>query len=220
MIGIEAAPVQEADHDLELATRWSAGDREAGERLFERHYAAVARFFSNKVGLGATASDLVQKTFLACLEGLSRFRGDGSFRSYLFSIAYRVLCRHYRARRRKPQHFDFTAVSVHDLDPSPSRVVAQREEQRVLLEGLRRLPLDDQVLLELIYWESITVAQAAVILETPLGTTKSRLLRARRRLERALEELAHGSLLASTRSALDDWARGIREQALGGDDST
>ncbi len=201
--------------DLELARAWKRGERAAGEQLFERHYAAVARFFRNKVGDEA-ADDLVQKTFLACVEGLERYREEASFRTYLFSIAYRLLCRLYRARRRHPAPIDFAIVTVQALDPSPSAIVARRDEQRLLLEALRRLPFNYQVALELVYWESMTAADAAAVLEIPLGTAKTWSRRARQSLTRILGEIATSdALLRSTLSDLNDWARSLRAQLDG-----
>ena len=104
------------DSDAGLVEAWRAGDRAAGKRLFERHYAAVARFFRNKVG--EAGPDLIQRTFLACVEGRERFRQEASFRSYLFSIAYKVLCKHYREQRRSADRdggVDFAEASAHEL---------------------------------------------------------------------------------------------------------
>ena len=53
------------DAPARVLTAWRAGDREAGEALFERHYASVERFFLNKVRQGV--NDLIQSTFLACV---------------------------------------------------------------------------------------------------------------------------------------------------------
>ena len=136
----------EEDSDARLVEAWRGGDREAGKRLFERHYAGVARFFRNKVG--EAGPDLIQRTFLACVEGRERFRRESSFRSYLFSIAYKIVCKYYRERRRDAGRVDFEEESAHSLS-SPISAVAARQEQRLLLEGLRRLPVDYQVVLEL-----------------------------------------------------------------------
>jgi RNA polymerase sigma-70 factor (ECF subfamily) len=195
--------------DVELVDAWRTGDRSAGEALFERHYDAVARFFQNKVG--EAASDLIQRTFLACCEGSNRFRGDTNFRSYLFAIAYRLMCKHFDEQRR--DRLDFDSVSAHDLSPGATEVVAQRQEQRLVLEALRRIPLEHQVLLELHYWEQMTAAEAAAVLGIPLGTAKTRLRRARELLEARLAELASSpELLASTVANLEAWAQAIRDQ--------
>ncbi|PRP99327.1 RNA polymerase sigma factor [Enhygromyxa salina] len=165
---------------------WRAGDRAAGQRLFARYYEPVARFFINKVG--DKSPDLIQRTFLACVEGMPRFRGEGSFRSYLFAVAYRRLCRHYRDQ--EGNRLDLDSVSAVALDPSLSGLVVEREELRLFLAGLRDIPLDLQVVLELHYWEDCSVAEIAVALDIPQGTVKSRLRRGREQLCATVERLA------------------------------
>ena len=196
--------------DRALLEAWRAGDREAGRALFRRYYEPVTRFFLNKAG--DTAPELTQRTFLACVEGKTRFRGDGSFRSYVFAIAYRQLCRHYRARRG--DRVDLAIVTAHDLDPSPSQVVAEREEQRLLLAGLRAIPIELQTALELHYWERATTVEMARILEIPEGTVKSRLRRGREQLRSAVERLAATPHLAnSTIGGFETWARDVRAKS-------
>lgn len=196
-----------SDDDDELRA-WRAGDQAAGERLFDRYYDPVARFFLNKVG-GDVGPDLIQKTFLACIEGLPRFRGEGSFRSYVFAIAYRQLCRHFREAGRA--HFDPASDSVIAADPSLSRVVEEQAQLRLFLLALRRIPLDLQVVLELHHWEDCSVTEIATVLEIPSGTVKSRLRRGREQLREAIELLAANPELAeSTLHGLETWAREVR----------
>jgi RNA polymerase sigma-70 factor (ECF subfamily) len=199
--------------DAELLDAWRGGDKQAGKVLFERHYDAVHRFFRNKVG--PDAPDLVQKTFLGCLESVERYRGEGSFRSWLFAVAYRQLCKHYRTKASDRARFDVGSVSVCDFDPTPSAVIAKRQEHRVLLEGLRRLPIELQVTLELHYWEQMSDADIARALEMPLGTTKSRIRRGRQLLaERMAEVAASPAELKSTLGNLEEWAKQLRGSAL------
>lgn len=205
------------DSDAALVQAWRDGDREAGKRLFSRHYAGIARFFRNKVG--EAGPDLIQRTFLACLEGRERFRHEASFRSYLFSIAYKVLCKHYREQRRDHDRdggrVDFEEESAHSLS-SPISAVAARQEQRLLLEGLRRLPVDYQVVLELHYWEGMSAAELADVLAIPVGTAKTRLRRGRELLEERLAEISTSAvLLKSTLLGLETWAAQLRVQVLG-----
>lgn len=69
------------------------------------------------------------------------------------------------------------------------------------------------MLLELIFWEDFTAADAAAVLEIPLGTAKSRIRRAQQLLREQLAALADSpAQLATTMTKLDDWARGLREQ--------
>ncbi len=195
--------------DAELLEAWALGDRQAGETLFDRHFEAVARFFRNKAD--GVQDDLVQQTFLGCIEARTRFRGDASFRSFLFAIARNVLFKHYRGQRRERARMDFGLVSVHDLCDSPSMVMARNEDQRLVLEALRRIPIDAQVALELHYWEELTGAEIAEVLDLPLGTAKTRLRRAKQLFELELEQLRGASSLPEpTQSDLEDWARGLR----------
>ncbi|MCA9656047.1 MAG: sigma-70 family RNA polymerase sigma factor [Myxococcales bacterium] len=197
------------DHELLLA--WRRGDATAGQRLIERHLESVHRFFSNKV-TGAT-DDLVQRTFLACMESVEGFEGRASFRSYLFAIARNVLHRHFRERHRA---FDPLTISVSHLandQRSPADRVTELEEQRLLLRALRALPIELQTLLELAYWEGLSDRELGEVLELPPGTIKSRLRKARQQLEEALPRLARSpDVLLSSRQTLDAWAAGIRER--------
>lgn len=199
--------------DEALFQAWCGGDGPSGEALFDRYFAALHRFFHNKLGSSSEADDLVQRTFLACVEARERFRGDASFRAYLFGIAHNTLLMCFRGRRRKQDPIDFGTVSVVDLGASPSVGVGKREEERLLLAALRRLPLELQVVLELSYWESMSSAEIGVALELPAGTVRSRLRRARALLEAAIHELGQTPAIAlQTARDLEAWARSVREQ--------
>jgi RNA polymerase sigma factor (sigma-70 family) len=189
---------------------WRAGDVAAGQALFARYYEPVARFFHNKVG--DRSQDLIQRTFLACVEGASRFRGDGSFRSYVFAVAYRQLCRHYRDHAG--DRVDLESMSSMALDASLSGMIVAREELRLFLAGLREIPLELQVVLELHYWEQCSVLEMAAALEIPEGTVKSRLRRGREQLRAAIERLAERPDLAtSTIGGFETWAREVQAMA-------
>ena len=109
----------------------------------------------------SAVEDLAQRTFLACLEAADRIREDGSFRAYLFGIARKVLLQHFARVRRDGNPPDPAVASADALGASPSRVIAQREEQRLLLRALRKIPLDLQIAIELFYWEELSIAEIA-----------------------------------------------------------
>lgn len=196
--------------DLELFEAWRAGDGAAGETLIERHYDAVERFFRTKAG--EHADELLQRTFLGCAEARDRFRGESSFRSFLFGIARNILFEHIRAKARDRRvDPDFTISSLDQLAPGLSTVAYQRAEQRLLVEALRRLPLEIQVTLELYYWEDLSVAELAEITQVPAGTVKSRLHRGRGLLREAMEQLPVDTEgRESVRALVDNWARDVK----------
>lgn len=197
--------------DAELLFAWRAGDADAGEALFSRHMPAIARFFRNKVN--GDIEDLIQRTFLGCLEGHERFQGEGSFRGYLFGIARNILLNHFRAGQRHKAPVDLDEVSLHDLSPTPSTAVVEKHEKRLLLDALRRLPLAHQLVIEFAYWEEMTLVEIAEALGVPVGTAATRLRRARQLLEAQMLALATSTeLRASISSGFETWARGLRDQ--------
>ena len=192
--------------DEKLLDAWRSGDLAAAEQLFDRHFAALYRFFFNKVG--DAVDDLVQATLLACVESRDRFRGAASFRTFLFAVARKQLYAYYR--RRTGQAPD-TLSSVPDAAQSPAELLVEHEEEKLLLRALRRLPFDFQIAFELFYWEGLGHAELSAVLEIPLGTVKSRLRAGRQQLERELAAVADDrELVASTADNLDAWAKGIR----------
>ncbi|MEX1362632.1 MAG: sigma-70 family RNA polymerase sigma factor [Nannocystaceae bacterium] len=201
----------DAAGDSALVEAWRCGDAAAGEELFRRHFTAVSRFFRNKLSAGV--EDLIQQTFVALVEGRERLRAEQSFRSYLFGIAHNVLRAHLRALDRA-RRFDPTSSSIMQLDPGPSTMHAARQEQRLLLRALRRIPMEHQVALELVYWEGLNAAEIAAVLGVPHSTMRSRIQRARALLEQAIEQLAQSpGLSKSTVDGLEQWAAQVRELA-------
>jgi RNA polymerase sigma-70 factor (ECF subfamily) len=188
--------------DVELLEAWRHGDQHAGDALLARHFDAVCRFFRSK--LGDDVEDLIQRTFLDCVESRDRVTPRVGFRAYLFGIARNRLYDHLRRANRRPSPIDGNVESVEDLGTSPSARVVRGEEQRLLLRALRRIPTDAQVLLELAYWEGLRGPELAVVLGIPENTVRSRLSRARAALRRQVESLASSpEISASTLESID-----------------
>jgi RNA polymerase sigma-70 factor (ECF subfamily) len=193
--------------DSELLDAWRGGDARAGDRLVQRHFRSVFRFFRRKLDRGA--EDLAQRTFLTCVETRDNVREGSSFRAYVLGIARNHLLHELRDRAR-PESPRRDPEGTSPL--SPSGAVAWQEEQRVLLTALRRLPLDLQITLELHYWEQMTTAEVASVLDIAAGTVKWRLARARKLLEQQIAAVAGSeSVQRSVTQSLDAWARSLRK---------
>jgi RNA polymerase sigma-70 factor (ECF subfamily) len=203
------------DDDAELYRAWRSGDRDAGQRLVERHYDGIARFFRTKAG--PHADDLVQRVFLVSADPAAGFRGESSFRTYLFGVARKLLLEHWRTRTKAERvDADFSVASVHDLAPGLSSIAAARADERLLCEALQRIPLDIQMTLELFYWEDLSIAELASVLDIPEGTVKSRLHRGRVLLEQAMGAIeAPPDAHASVRVQLGEWAARMQAAIAG-----
>jgi len=195
-----------SDHDLVRA--WRQGDEDSGDELVRRHFSSVYRFFANKID--DRIEDFAQRTFLACVERREKLREDLSLRAYLLGIARNLLVQHYRTLCRDVRLRPIAQLSIEELS-SPSRVMAVREEHRLLLLALRKLPLDFQIALELFYWEEMPIVEIAAVLEVAEGTVKSRLFRGKAMLREHIQGMdVPESLLRSTLDDLEGWARSVR----------
>ena len=207
----------ESRSDFELLDAWAGGDQAAGRRLYERHFALLFRFLRTKIEEGR--DDLLQAVWLACIEGRERIRSRDSFRAYLLQTARFQLYAYYRQRNRN-QAIDFDAASVVDLGSSPSRVFLRRQQERLLLEALRRVPLDQQIVLELSFWEELSGPEIAEVLGIPEPTVRTRLHRAIERLRAQMAAFpSSGQRLPDTEDDLRQWALRLREQLGAADDA-
>ena len=195
--------------DAQLLEAWRAGDQRAGQALVRAHFNAVYRFFVNKAP--THAEDLTQETFLAVVEGSDRLRDPAALRAYLFGIARNRLFRHWRSTTdREPE-----TCCTEELcggDTSLSDALARHQEHKLLLGGLRRLPLSLQILLELSYFEGLTDRELAALEAIPIGTLKSRLRKARTELERAMAAVGSSEVLMSTTQDFAGWIASLRHR--------
>jgi RNA polymerase sigma-70 factor (ECF subfamily) len=136
---IGASGPHEEPTDQELVARWKEGDQRAATRLVERHADAVARFVSS-LGARHLVDDVVQDTFVRAFGSIDGFRGDSSLRTWLFTIARRLVLDQRRADRRQGEQVEVRDDDVRtEFDPLDT-VVADETERRMreAVAGLTR----------------------------------------------------------------------------------
>jgi RNA polymerase sigma-70 factor (ECF subfamily) len=150
----------------------------------------VGRYLERRVGR-EVAQDLVAETFLAAFKGRGGYdRARAEARPWLFGIATRLLARYWRAEQRRLE----VLAAVPAEPPSPGheeRVAAEltaRQLRRPLVAALTALPAGDRDALLLVAWAQLSYAEVAAALEIPVGTVRSRLNRARRKVRAELGE--------------------------------
>ena len=170
------------EEDRILVTQTLEGDLGAYEQLVNRHHAVVTRIAARVVGRDE-AEDVAQDAFLRAFHRLDGFRGDSSVRTWLLRIAHHAALDHLRRRRAEP-------VDPASLDETPAdertRLPAERLEVRERVERLEHklqlLSPPHRAVLVLRDVEGLSYDEVAAITETPLGSVKGRLHRARREL--------------------------------------
>lgn len=200
--------------DATLLTAWRSGDARASAELVRRHYRSIYLFFFSKVG-PVPAQDLTQSVFETLCRRQTSFRGDATVRTYLFGIARWTLVHHHRKQRSTLETFDpeQDPLDVPDAVISLTSQLAAKREEILFVQSMRELPLDDQILLELKYYDGMTVRELAAVFEVPRATMADRVRRARTRLSKAVSVLGESAgLVESTMSGLDAHMQAIRKR--------
>ena len=143
----------------------------------------------------ADAEDVVQEALLRGYRGMKRFRGDCPLRVWLARIVVRVAINHHRSLARRLKRWVFFADletgnddgSSHPFDPpDPSRAF-EREAFLDVRKHVNRLPDDFRMPLVMLAVDGMTIPEIAAVLEIPVGTVKSRIFYARKRLKEGMQ---------------------------------
>ncbi|WP_329065723.1 sigma-70 family RNA polymerase sigma factor [Amycolatopsis sp. NBC_01480] len=174
-----------------LALDAGRGDHRAFEAWVRMTQPDVWRFTAHLAGAGL-ADDLTQETYVRAVTALARFAGRSSARTWLLSIARRVVIDHFRARSVRPR------TSSHDWETAIETESARRTgagfedlvEVGLLLDELDPQRREAIVLTQLLGY---SYAEAAEVCDCPIGTVRSRVARAREDLLTARDE--HGTAI-------------------------
>jgi RNA polymerase sigma-70 factor (ECF subfamily) len=171
--------------DKELAAQAAEGDIDAFGGLFERYAREVYRLALSLGHRRPEAEDLMQDTFLAALEGIGRFEGRSSFRTWIMAIVFRQSSRHrrYRAMRAMEPYDEASSTMAISQDAGPRH--AQRLDVHAMLDSLSDEHRAVLVLREL---QGMSYDEMALTLQIPRGTVESRLFRARNLLRERYDE--------------------------------
>ena len=151
---------------------------------------ALRRYARALMRNAASADDLVQD----CLErAVSRWhqRRDGNARSWLFTILHNLAVNQFRQSAARGKHV--TIDETNEDDFGRDAVQEQQLMYRDVLDKLAKLPEDQRAVLLLVAVEDLSYADAAKVLDIPIGTVMSRLSRARERLQQEIEGTADGA---------------------------
>ena len=172
------AGTTDAEDDESLLAAVRGGSDLAFNMLIDRHQQAVRTFLRGLTANHSDADDIAQETFLAAWTQARSFRGLGSVRSWLFSIAWRKAKgnqrRWFRGARRD--------TDWHESSVGAEAAETSTEDRIVLRQALLSLPLDQRAAIVLCLGSGYTHAEAAEMLAMPLGTVKSYVLRGREKL--------------------------------------
>lgn len=179
------------ENDAELVVASQGGDQDAFAQLVQRHQRRVFNLVFRMLQQYEEANEVTQETFLAAWQGLSSFRGDARFSTWLYRIAYNC-CLKQLEQRKKDKALNAAIQAEHLLDHADkeeraSTVLEIHDFQNLVREHLSMLPAKYRVVLVLRHLQEMTYEEMAEILTIPIGTIKTHLFRARNLLKERLE---------------------------------
>ncbi|HEX2296019.1 MAG TPA: sigma-70 family RNA polymerase sigma factor [Actinomycetota bacterium] len=185
LAGTSAFPYPDPPDDEGLASR-AAHDFAAFAELYQRYLEPVYRYVRSQTRDRATAEDLTAQVFFKALSAAATFKGDGSYRAWIFTIARNTVAS-WRADRKS------RLVPIEDLpdppDPAPSaQSLAIASEDRALLwSAVARLPEAQREVVRLRYRRDLTIEEIARVTRRSSGAVRVLLHRARARLGHLLK---------------------------------
>ena len=171
--------------DIELIARIQKGDRAAFKEIVLKYQDRIYTLCRYMVR-NDDALDAAQDVFIKAYNRLKDFRPEASLYTWLYRIAVNT-CLDYRKKHRAGLFEDDFAIDrLPSAQPSPEQIFESKETGRLLEAALRRLPAKLRAAIVLKEIEGLSYEEISNILGTSLGTTKSRLSRAREELRRLL----------------------------------
>jgi RNA polymerase sigma-70 factor (ECF subfamily) len=188
-MGTERPPT---GHDVELAALAATGDRRAFGELVRRHGSAVRGLLRRLGADPATADDIAQDAFLVGFEQIADYRGEGAFGGWIKKTAARL----YLRKVKRDSRFVLTETAE-DAAPAASDGSGAAADRMDLDEALKVLSKGERLCVSLCYGADWSHAEAAEVLNIPLGTVKSHVKRGLDKLKAKLapepeERKVHG----------------------------
>lgn len=172
-----------------LIKKAQSGDCDAFEKLVYEHEKLVYNLALRLLGNEQDAQDAFQEAFIKAWTGLSSFRGESKFSVWLYRLASNVCMDMLRHRKNETLSLTVTDSSgeecildVSDPTPGPHELLENRESMEQLSKAIKALPEDHRKILMLREEAGLSYEEIASLLGLDLGTVKSRIFRARKKL--------------------------------------
>jgi RNA polymerase sigma-70 factor (ECF subfamily) len=179
--------------DEELVSRSMGGDPESFNQLIRRWERPIYALAYRTIGREDDARDVVQETFLRAFRGLSGFKGQAKFSSWLYRITLN-LCRDWMRRQRRtpviatPDGVDLVELAGEsDTVETADAAVARKDLSRMVARAMVALPEEQRAAIVLKEYHGLTFQEIADLLGCPLSTVKTRLYQGLGVLRKELE---------------------------------
>ena len=167
--------------DLDLIRRMKAGDDDAVRDLYTRYGQQLYAYALHLTNDPATAEDVTQNTLVTAWCTAHAFRGDGRLIAWLLGIVHHSAMKALRSPSAS-RPLDEIEETAPGTNASPEDQAQAEEMKRWVRQGLQDLSTEHRAVLELVFYQGLTLNEVAEVCQCPLGTVKSRLSYARQHL--------------------------------------
>lgn len=171
--------------DETLVAQALKGSDKAWFSLISRYESAMFHYALRMTGNADDASDLMQDVFISVYRSLERYRGEGTFKSWLYRIAH---CRCVEYYRKQKEAVDIDEVpELAAVNTCPEVAMYSNQQSKQLIHAMQTLPLSQKAVVELKFFGQFTFDEIAQQLNVSVNTAKSRLYSALGKLKLELE---------------------------------
>lgn len=181
----DTAPGVEAP-DGELIARWRAGDERAATLLVERHAPSLARYVAS-LGVREGGDEVVQDAFVRAFGSLDAFRGESSLRTWLFTIARRLVLDRRRSRRRSKELTELQDGDVVTEYDALDGMIAEEAEQK-MHRAIARLTATQREVFTLRVSDGLSYREIAEVVGTTEGAARVHYHNALRQIKETLHD--------------------------------
>lgn len=174
--------------DRALVADAARGDARAFERLYRRHYRKILDFSARLSGRADLAEELANETFKAAWLGAARFENRSKVSTWLFGIAFRLAQKARAAQARAAPTIAYEEDAHAPASDGDDVEAALLRSQ--IARALTQLSEEHRTVVELTYYQGLHYSEIAEITACPVGTVKTRMMHARRRLRALLADPA------------------------------
>lgn len=176
--------------DTTLIQRYLAGEEAAIEELVLRYQKQLYAFLFRMTRDMEEAKDLTQKTFLKATNGLGNFRGDASFKTWIYQIALNTGLTHLKENRREMIDIEDTTLGSHD--DTLGTMIEEERKQRIR-NSLHRLPERQRTAVVLRAYDGLSCQETAKVMGCSEGAVKAHYHLGVKKLREYMEECGYAA---------------------------
>jgi len=171
--------------DWSLVKGVAARDEVAFAELYARYSLVIYNYLVHMIYDPLVAEDLLQEIFFSIWRGAGRFRGQSSVKTWIYRIAHHQTVSWLRRHRKK---LDLKLTEMTTSEHDPEEIYENSASRQALGDALCQLSADHREVLELAFFHGMSYTEIAEVMRCPIGTVKSRMSYAKRRIVSVLDQ--------------------------------